>query len=120
MAFVEIFYSICWISTISILWFYTDGFLYYSQLLGIFENTRYSYQAFLKDNPTSFFSDYLYAKSLETNNRFFKFLLKLLSCPFCLLVWFSLIAAFLQTNLLAVGPIYIGSLFIVLQIKRML
>lgn len=120
MAFVEIFYSICWISSISIVWFYTDWFVHYSQLFKVMETTRLLYQSFLIENPKAFFPDYLYTKSIETNNRYRKFVLKLISCPFCLLVWMSLAAALYYSNVLLAAPIYIGSLFIVLQTKRML
>jgi hypothetical protein len=120
MLIVEIFYGIFWVSMLSIIWFYTDWLVHYSHLFGIAEKTRLSFQEFLLKEPQSFFSDFLYAKSLKTNNRFKKFVLKLCSCPFCLLVWLSVCPGLVCGNLIVVAPIYVSSLFITLQIKRLL
>lgn len=116
----EIFYGIFWISAISVIWFYTDWFLHYSQLFGVANKIRLSYQDFINKNQGLFFPDFLYVKSLSTDNRLKKFLCKLISCPFCILAWMSLIYGLLCGSVLISAPIYIGSLFIVLQIKKMI
>lgn len=119
MLFVEIFYSTFWISMISIIWFYTDVVLQYSQLLGICLETRLDYMSFIIEHPDKYFPDYLHEKSLECNDNVLKFLAKLVSCPFCLLVWLSLIASVVVGELKLMAPIYVLSLAIVLQIRRM-
>lgn len=121
MGLVEIFYGIFWVSLVSICWFYTDWVLHYTQLLGVLEEFRIKFQSFIKNNPDKYFPDYLYKLSLTTSNRIQKFVLKLLSCPFCLNFWLSVIAAlFFSQNLVNVAPIYVISMLLVLQIKKLL
>ena len=120
MLIVEIFYCSFWISAISVIWFYTDWFIHYSQLLKIAEDLRLRYSSFIKDYPTRYFPDFLYDRSLVTNNRYFKFILKLISCPLCLIFWLSVISALVCSNIIIAAPVYILSLFIVLQIKKLL
>lgn len=120
MQIEEIFYSVFWISAISIIWFYTDWVDYYLQLLGIFKNFRLRYKAFVVDNPNSYFPDFLYKLSLRVENRVAKFLLKLVSCPFCLIFWLSSASGMICSNLLIVAPVYVLSMFILLQIKKMI
>ena len=120
MLMVEIFYCTFWISAISVLWFYTDWFIHYSQLIGIAEDFRLRYTTFIQNNPDKYFPDFLFNLSLKTNNRYIKFVYKLISCPFCLLFWLALISSFFCSTIAAAAPIYILSLFIVLQIKKML
>lgn len=116
----EIFYSTFWISMISVIWFYTDVIIQYAQLLGIVETTRLEYLCFVIENPDKYFPDFLYQKSTETNDQGLKFLGKMVSCPFCLLVWLSIIASVINCNFIITAPVYILSLLIVLQIRRML
>ena len=116
----EIFYGVFWVSAILTIWFYTDWFAYYTQLFNCASDIRLLYQAYKLENPDAFFSDFLYAKALATNNRFSKFVLKLISCPLCSGVWLSLIFCFCFSDLLNFAPVYVGSLFVILQIKKML
>jgi hypothetical protein len=120
MLIVEIFYCTFWISAISIIWFYTDWFIHYSQLLKIAENVRLKYTSFIKNDPTKYFPDFLYDLSLGSNNRYFKFILKMVSCPLCLIFWLSVMSALVCSNIIIAAPVYILSLFIVLQIKKLL
>ena len=120
MLMVEIFYCTFWISTISVLWFYTDWFIHYSQLLGIAENLRLQYTTFIKNNSDKYFPDFLFDLSLKTNNKYIKFIYKLVSCPFCLLFWLAFASSLSCSTVATAAPIYILSLFIVLQIKKML
>ena len=120
MLMVEIFYCTFWISAISVLWFYTDWFIHYSQLLGIAEDLRLQYTMFIKNNPDKYFPDFLFVRSLKTNDRYIKFVYKLISCPFCLLFWFALGSSLFCSTVAVAAPIYILSLLIVLQIKKML
>lgn len=118
MVFIKILLSVSWISFVAIIWLYTDTVLYYSHLFGVFENIRLKATAFIKKNPDKYFPDYLYSQSLQTKNRKIKFLLKLASCPFCFLVWLSVIAGFIIHNVASIALIYILSLFIVLEVKK--
>ena len=121
MGLVEIFYGIFWVSLVSICWFYTDWVIHYTQLFDIGKNFRIQLQSFIKNNPDKYLPDYLYVRSLNTNNRFNKFFLKLLSCPFCLNFWLSVISTivFCQ-SFLNTAPIYVISMLIVLQIRKLL
>ncbi len=119
MLIAEIFYSTFWISMISIIWFYTDWFIHYSQLLGISVDLRLDYLSYVIENPDRYFPDFLHEKSLESSDSVLKFLGKIVSCPFCLLVWLSLFAALMYGEFIITAPIYVLSLFIVLQTKKM-
>ena len=90
MVIAQIFYSTFWISAISIVWFYTDWFVHYSHLIGVFEQTRNEYLNYITENTDKYFPDFLHTKSMNTENKLLKFILKVVSCPFCLLVWFSI------------------------------
>ena len=120
MLLVELFYSFFWCSTISFVWFYTDFFLYYAQLFNVFTKTRLSYQSFLLSNPNSYFSDFLFQRSLNEDNRFKKFCLKLLSCSLCLPFWLALILSLIAGNILLTAPIYITTICFLLGIKHLL
>ena len=115
-----IFYLSSFVSTFAIVWFYTDTFLYYSQLLGIFENVRLQYTSFINKNPDKYFPDFLHEKGVTFENRVIKFLCKLVSCPFCLLLWLSLFSSLFVSNILLIAPIYITSLVITFGIKKMI
>ena len=115
-----IFYLSSFVSTFAIVWFYTDTFLYYSQLFGIFENTRLQYTTFINKNPDKYFPDFLFELGLTSKNKFIKFLCKLVSCPFCLIFWLSLFASFSVLNIFLTAPIYITSLVITFGTKKLL
>jgi hypothetical protein len=84
------------------------------------EDLRLKYTSFIKDNPSKYMPDFLYERSLLTDNRFKKFILKLVSCPFCLGFWLAVIASLGTSNIITAAPIYVISLLLVLQIKKML
>ena len=115
-----IFYLSSFVSTFAIVWFYTDTFLYYSQLFGIFENTRLQYTAFINKNPDKYFPDFLFELGLTSKNKFIKFLCKLVSCPFCLILWLSLFVSLCVLNIFLTAPIYITSLVITFGTKKLL
>ena len=120
MQFVDIFYSIFWVSCISIVWFCTDWLEHYMQLLNVFEKARIEYAEFVTKNPEKYFPDFLYTKTKNTKSRIVTFILKLQSCPFCLVFWLSVFASLLNQNVLFIAPIYVISLFIVLEIKKLM
>jgi hypothetical protein len=113
------FYCIFWIVAVSIIWFYTDTVLYYSQLFGLFRILRLEYTSYIKANPTKYFPDFLFQKSLDTNNKLLKFLYKLLSCPFCTTVWLSVLGAIVLHNLFLIAPLYVISIVLLLGIKNL-
>jgi hypothetical protein len=115
-----VFYLSSFVSTFAIGWFYTDTFLYYSQLFGIFENTRLQYTAFINKNPDKYFPDFLFELGLTSKNKFIKFLCKLVSCPFCLIFWLSLFVSLCVLNIFLTAPIYITSLVITFGTKKLL
>lgn len=120
MLFAEIFYSTFWVSMISIIWFYTDTVLHYTQLLGIAVEMRLDYMSYIIENPERYFPDYLHEKSLETTDNIIKFLAKLFSCPFCLTFWLAVLSSLVYSKAIIIAPVYVMSLLIILQIKRML
>ena len=120
MLIAEIFYSTFWVCMISIIWFHTDTFLHYTQLLGIAVQLRLDYMSFIIEHPDKYFPDYLYELSLNSDDNVVKYLAKLISCPFCLLVWLAAISSVICNNFIITAPVYVMSLFVMLQIKRML
>lgn len=119
MQTVELFYSVCWVTCVSVIWFLTDTWFIYAQLLGLAENLRKEFSAFFKENPTKYFPDFLFRKSFNTKNSGLKFLLKLVSCPFCLLFWLATITTAYTREVILIGPVYVLSLIIFLLIKRL-
>ena len=119
MLLPQIFYSSFWVSAIAIVWFYTDWFIHYTLLFGIFEKTRNEYTLYIQENPDKYFPDFLHKKSFEYNNKLVKFVFKLVSCPFCFLVWLSLGAALICGTLKLAAPVYVLSLLATLQIRKL-
>ena len=115
-----IFYLSSFVSTFAIVWFYTDTFLYYSQLLGIFENMRLQYTSFINKNPDKYFPDFLYSRGIISKNKFIKFLCKFVSCPLCMLLWLSIFFSLSAHDIFLTAPVYITSLAITSGIKKML
>lgn len=115
----EFFNSIFWVSAVSVIWFYSDWFIPYSQLTGFFENIRLKFVSFQLETPeyNSTFPDFLYKQSLKQTNKFKKFLLKMLSCVFCLTFWLSAFSSVIAGNILLTAPIYVCSLVIIFRIK---
>ena len=116
----EIFYSACWVSLISIIWFYTDVVVEYASFLGFGIQMHLDYLSYTIQYPGRGFPDYLYDKALDKAGAFTKLVCKLASCPFCLVFWLSLAAALFVGELILVAPIYVLSLFITFQIKRLI
>ena len=119
MLTVNFFYCTLWISCLSVFWFYTDWFAHYSQLLNVAEETRIKYMLYIEKYPDKYFPEFLYDLSFYTDNRLTKFLFKLISCPFCLIFWLCVLFSALFCSLVDIAPMYVLSLFTVLQIKRL-
>lgn len=117
MQIVDFFLGTFWVAAVGIIWFCTDWFIHYSQLFGVFETFRLRYTTFIHGGEGRYFPEFLHHISLRTVNRFGKFALKLLSCPFCLLMWLSVAASIVLQNLVLIAPIYVCSLVILLHLK---
>jgi len=94
------------VSTILVVWFYTDAFVEYGRLLGLEKVLKID--AFLaaqkKDMSLIFYYMYL-------NSKYNNFLTKLLICPFCVGFWVTL-GTCLAFSYYNVCLIYIASLMV--------
>ena len=120
MKFEEIFYSVFWISAISIIWFYTDTVLYYTRFFKWGLNMRLEYLAYIAMYPNKFFPDFLSEKLSLSTYSFGRFFGKLLACPACTTVWLSFIAAAINREPLIIAPVYVISLFVIYQIRNLI
>jgi hypothetical protein len=122
MLIIELFYGVFWSTMFLVIWFNTDAFIYYSQLFNVFENSRLKFSAFLfkPENKFLYYPDFLASQALKEENRFKKFVFKLLSCYLCLNVWITIFVCIFLTNLMLIAPIYLISLVLYLGIKRLL
>ena len=117
---LDFFWSILWIVMICIIWFRTDWFIHYSQLFEVNKKLRLQFMEFIKINPDLYFPDFLFTLSLTTSNKFLRFILKLISCPLCLIVWLSIVAAIMLNNIVLIAPLYVLSLSIFLLITKLI
>lgn len=120
MKIIEIFYSVFWISAITIIWFYTDVFLHYARLCRIWIDLRLEYLAYIALNPKNYFPDFLLEKSMSSTNAFYQFISKMISCVLCSTVWLSILAGLICGDFFIVGPVYVISLFVIFQIKNLI
>ena len=103
---LDIFLFSSLISTALIVWFNTEAFEEYARMLGAdkFFKVR-MYENKLKKNPTLNYHDYL---NLYHNS----FFVRLITCPYCLGFWLSIITASVTLGLLFAGIYYIVSLLL--------
>jgi hypothetical protein len=117
MQIANFFLGTFWVTAVAIVWFCTDWFVHYTQLFGILENMRLRYTSYIMGGEGRYFPEFLHQISLTNPNRFAKFILKLVSCPFCLLAWLSVIAGSILGSLALIAPIYVCSLVILMHVK---
>lgn len=120
MKIIEIFYSVFWISAISVIWFYTDAFLHYARLFRLWIDLRLEYLAYISLHPNKFFPDFLSEKLSSSTSSLVYFVGKLVGCPFCTTAWLSIFAGILYNEPIIIGPVYILSLFVIFQIRNQL
>ena len=120
MQLVELFYSVFWITCISVIWFYTDTVLHYCNLFGIAQNLMQEYTAFIKEFPQKYFPDFLYNKFFNSKNKLLRFITKLTGCVLCFSFWLSICFSLFYGSFIMIAPIYIFSLAITLQIKHLI
>jgi hypothetical protein len=119
---IEVFFlGLSWILMFLIVWFQTDVFVHYFQLFKLFEKQRIEYAIFVKENPSLFFPDFLYKLSIKAENRLLKFILKLVSCPFCINFWFCVATNVLCSSTLITIPLfYVTSIIIFFILRKFL
>ena len=120
MLLADLFYGFFWTCTISFIWFYTDSFLYYSQLFRIFNKTRREFQSYLLTEPNILFTDFLAIKASNKSNICKKFILKLLSCVLCFSFWIAVAVCLFIGNIGLTAPVYILTISFLLGIKNWL
>ena len=103
---LDIIIPISLIVTFLIVWFRTEAFEEYAALIGgdKFFKVR-GYRKTRERNSLLTYNGFL----LDHYNSFF---VRLITCPYCLGLWLSLIAGLLTERFDLVGIYYIGSLFI--------
>lgn len=120
MQFAELFYSVFWVSCLSVIWFYTDTVLYYCNLFGVYENLMNEYKSFIKEQPQKYFPDFLYIKFSNGESKLLRFATKLTGCVLCLSFWLAACICLLQGNWILIAPTYVISLAITLKIKNLI
>jgi hypothetical protein len=96
----------CLISTLLIVWFNTEAFEEYAKLLNFDKPFKIKiYKNKLKKDPTLNYHDYL-------NTYHSSFFVRLITCPYCVGLWLSVVTALLSLGLLFTGIFYILSLLI--------
>lgn len=89
-----------------IIWFKTDAFIEYSELLRIGKLFKIDkYKEYKKVNVAI---DYITYLSLKHKN----FLTKLISCPYCIGFWITLLSCILFNNILVLPFYYISSIIV--------
>jgi hypothetical protein len=119
MLLVEIFYCAFFVTTLAVIWFKTDWILHYCQLFGLLKSFQINFLNFIAKESDSYLPEYIYQQSKKSSNKFYKFIGKLVSCPFCVLFWLALGCSLFYGTLLLVCPVYILSLLLFLGIKNL-
>jgi hypothetical protein len=101
----------CFITTVFIVWFKTNAVVEYGKLIGL-KNLLWieEYEKYVCDNLEG---DYVTFLACKHNT----FLTRLITCPLCLGVWYSIIAS-LPLGLVHFCPIYLLSLFMYFTIVK--
>lgn len=120
MLLADLFYGFFWTCAISFIWFYTDSFVYYSQLFRVFNKTRLEFQSYLLVKPSSLFTDFLAVKASSESNVVKKFVLKLSSCILCFSFWVAIAVCLFIGNVGLTAPTYILTISFLLGIKNWL
>ena len=96
-------------TTFLVVWFLTNAYYeYFSKILPFLFK---SYEIYIKENKFIYYSNYL-----ENNNIFFS---KMLSCPFCIGFWSSIIFCIIYKVIFYICVIYIASLLMYFFIKQL-
>jgi len=114
---IDILTLICINLTVLYIWFKTNAFVDYCNLLNISKPIK----KFLKQTDILSYPQYLFINkdSIGKSNKFIIFLIKLITCPVCLLFWTTLVLCLSTFNLELFFVIYITSLFCYLLLSKL-
>tara|TARA_Y100000593_G_scaffold26231_4_gene52204 strand:+ start:4119 stop:4466 length:348 start_codon:yes stop_codon:yes gene_type:complete len=102
------------INVILIIWFKTDAFLVYARLFRL--SRLFGINKFDEEYKKDFTLDYLTFLGKEYNNNF---IVKLISCPVCLIVWGGIFSAIYFGNLY-LCPVIILSLILYFGLSKLM
>lgn len=112
----EFFIAVTLNCMILFVWFNTTAFYDYLKLLGI----NNFFKEYEKTPPSVTYPQYLYEnKDKLSNNRACKFLIKLITCVFCLNFWTTLSICIYFNAYVMVPLIYICTLLVYGTLKRL-
>jgi hypothetical protein len=102
---------------IMVIWFRSSAFVEYSKLFGL----RILLFGYDNESNNLTFPQFLYVKTKTLFKRpISKFLVSLITCPLCLGVWLSVIAAFLYGSILMIPTFYVVILFCYFLLDRII
>jgi hypothetical protein len=105
------------IVSILILWFKTNAFVEYCNLLGLSKIV----QNYNNDSSNLTYTQFLFVKRNNiTNNKFYLFVLKLITCPLCLGLWLCIITGTLLNGIFYIPIMYIAVLFIYFSLCKLI
>ena len=105
------------IVSILILWFKTNAFVEYCNLLGL-SNVVQNYN---NDSSSLTYPQFLFVKRNSlTSNKFYLFILKLITCPLCLSLWLCIISGIILGNIIYIPLLYITVLFIYFSLCKLI
>jgi hypothetical protein len=104
------------IVTILIVWFQTDAFAEYCNLLKI----NWFLKEYNANTTANTFSQFLAEnkKIIAKNNSFYFFFLKLVTCPYCLSMWLCILGSVILGNVFLAPCLYIVTLFCFFKLTR--
>lgn len=106
---IEMILSSCWSAFLMFIWFETNAFYEYLKFLPFLR--AYEKKKSLYGNPR-------YSEFLAINHD--NFISKLLSCPYCLGFWTSLVFCFILCPLVMLPVVYFCSLVLYFTIQKVL
>jgi len=111
---LEILIGASWVTLILFIWFESTAFFEYCKLFGIYRPLK-GYNKHRKIGIT--YPQHLFL--LKIKNPLLSFIIKLISCPVCLTLWLSFIAAFFAHTFAYTALIYITSLILYWTLGRL-
>ena len=103
---LDIIIVICLIVTSLVVWFRTEAFEEYAKLFGA--DKFFKVRSYKKSRETNALLTY-HSFLLEWHDSFF---VRLITCPYCLGYWLSLIACLVTERFDLIGIYYVGSLLL--------
>jgi hypothetical protein len=113
---LEIVNLICVVTSLLFLWFKTDAFISYCELLGVFKTCIKSYYHTVNLS----FPQFLFSMYRNHNKPLFRFVIKLITCPVCLGLWLSVAVCVFSSCLPLTFLVYITSLLFYFILERVM